>query len=183
MYVYQNVELNKKTISKDLRNKGGIYLWWCKITGLFYVGSAKSFLGKNGRLNEYFQNNRLLNKNTAKISQDLAKDMLKYPKSFWNLIILEDFPTSTTKTGAMPDLNSQSIDKPKPLGPTVDTDHTLSRIRTSEQFWMLLLPTYNRSLVVGSNDGLPMPEAKRESMSTRIYIYEIFLPKGWENNS
>ena len=54
IYVYQNVDLNKKVINKDLKNKGGIYLWWCKDTGLFYVGSAKTFLGKNGRLNEYF---------------------------------------------------------------------------------------------------------------------------------
>lgn len=38
---------------------------------------------------------------------------------------------------------------------------------------MLLLPTYNRSLVVGSNDGLPMPEEKRQTLSTLIFIYEI----------
>ena len=40
--VYLNVELNKKTINLDLKNKGGIYLWWCKTTGFFYVGSAGS---------------------------------------------------------------------------------------------------------------------------------------------
>ena len=79
IYVYQNVDLNKKVINKDLKNKGGIYLWWCKDTGLFYVGSAKTFLGKNGRLNEYFQKNRLLNTKNSKISTDIAKDMLKYP--------------------------------------------------------------------------------------------------------
>lgn len=38
---------------------------------------------------------------------------------------------------------------------------------------MLLIPTYNRSLVVGSNEGLPLSEEKRESMSTLIHIYEI----------
>jgi hypothetical protein len=38
---------------------------------------------------------------------------------------------------------------------------------------MLLIPTYNRSLVVGSNEGLPLSQEKRESISTLIYIYEI----------
>ena len=86
--VYQNVELNRKAINTDLKNKGGIYLWWCKNTGLFYIGSAKSFVGKNGRL--MAQNNRLLNTINSKISSEIAKDMLKYSKSNWNLIILEE---------------------------------------------------------------------------------------------
>lgn len=150
--VYQNVELNIKKIKKELNNKGGIYLWWCKDTGLFYIGSAKSFFGKNGRLHEYFQNNRLINRINSKISSDVAKDMLMYPKSNWNLVILE-----------MIDLNE-----------TLGEDKiNVSLLREKEQFWMLLLPTYNRSLVVGSNEGLPMSEDKRESMSTLIYIYEI----------
>ena len=38
---------------------------------------------------------------------------------------------------------------------------------------MLLIPTYNRSLVVGSNEGLPLSEKKREAISTLIYIYEM----------
>lgn len=142
--VYQNVYLNKKVINKDLKNKGGIYIWWCKNTGLFYIGSAKSFVGKNGRLNEYFQKNRLLNNINPKISSDISKDMIKYQKSNWNLIILE----------ALDIIN-------------------LNVLKEKEQFWMLLIPTYNRSLVVGSNDGLPLSEEKRASMSTLIYIYEI----------
>jgi group I intron endonuclease len=150
IHIYQNVELNKKVINKDLKNKGGIYLWWCKSTGLFYIGSAKSFVGKNGRLNEYFQKNRLLNRINSKISSDIAKDMLIYPKSNWNLIILEICLQSRRKD----DLN-------------------LRILKEKEQFWMLLLPTYNRSLVVGSNEGLPLSEEQRESISTLIYIYEI----------
>lgn len=143
IHTYENVELNKKVIIKHLKNKGGIYLWWCKKTGLFYIGSAKSFVGKNGRLNEYFQKNRLLNTVNPKISSDIAKDMLIYPKSDWNLIILEVLDSN----------NVNILDK--------------------EQFWMLLLPTYNRSLVVGSNEGLPISEDKRESISTKIFIYEV----------
>ena len=67
--------------------------------------------------------------------------MLKYPKTNWNLIILDVL-----------DVNDLSI------------------LKELEQFWMLLLPTYNRSLVVGSNDGLPMPEEKRQTLSTLIFI-------------
>lgn len=88
-YVYKNAELSRKEINKDLIGKGGIYIWWCKSTGLFYIGSAKSFVGKNGRLNEYFQKSRLELISKTKISSNVAMDMLKYPKNCWNLIILE----------------------------------------------------------------------------------------------
>lgn len=145
--VYKDVKLNRKKINKDLENKGGIYLWWCPNTGLFYIGSAKVFVGKNGRLNDYFQKNRLLNIVKPKISRDLAKDLIKYPISSWNLVILEVLDSSLTAE--------------------------IEKLREIEQFWMLLIPTYNRSLVVGSNDGLPMSEQKRQSLSTLIYTYEI----------
>lgn len=141
-HVYENAELSRKAINKDLVNKGGIYIWWCSITGLFYIGSAKSLVGRNGRLNEYFQESRLKLISKTKISSNLAMDMLKYPKKYWNLIILE----------ALEDLET---------------------LREKEQFWMLLIPTYNRSFVIGSNEGLPVPEDRRQLMSTLIYIYEI----------
>jgi len=143
-YVYKNVELNRKAINKDLNKKGGIYIWWCQISGLFYIGSAKSFVGKNGRLNDYFQESRLNLTDKTKISYDIAKDMIKYPKENWNLIILEAL---------------ENLD--------------LETLKEKEQFWMLLIPTYNRSFVVGSNEGLPLTEEKREALSTLIYIYEI----------
>jgi hypothetical protein len=38
---------------------------------------------------------------------------------------------------------------------------------------MLLIPTYNRSLVVGTNENYTLSVEKRESISTLIYIYEI----------
>lgn len=143
-YVYENAELSRKDIKRDLVGKGGIYIWWCKDTGLFYVGSAKNLVGKNGRLNEYFQNSRLELISKTKISSNVAKDMLKYPKSYWNLIIVESL---------------ESLD--------------LATLREKEQFWMLLIPTYNRSFVIGSNEGLPIPEERRQSMSSKFYIYEI----------
>jgi len=143
-YVYKNVELNRNLINLDLKNKGGIYIWWCEIGGLFYVGSAKSFVGRNGRLNEYFQESRLKLSVKTKISSDIATAMLKYPKNHWNLIILEA---------------SENL--------------VLETLREREQFWMLLIPTLNRSLVVGSNEGLPLSEEKRRALSTLIYVYEI----------
>jgi hypothetical protein len=38
---------------------------------------------------------------------------------------------------------------------------------------MLLIPTYNRSLVVGSNNGELMLEEKRKLISTPIYRYTV----------
>jgi hypothetical protein len=147
IYKFNDLKQVRKQINIDLKNKGGIYLWWCQNSGLFYIGSAKSFVGKNGRLNDYFQKNRLLNINNSKISLNIKKDMLKYPKLNWNLIILENMSTlEITK---------------------------FNLLKQKEQFWMLLLPTYNRSLVVGSNEGLPMTNEKRMSISTLIYIYEL----------
>lgn len=143
-YVYENAELSRKEINKDLIGKGGIYIWWCQITGLFYIGSAKSFVGKNGRLNEYFQKSRLELISKTKISSNVAMDMLKYPKHYWNLVILE-----------------------------ASEDLSFEILRNKEQFWMLLIPTYNRSFVIGSNEGLPLSEERRQALSTLFYIYEI----------
>nr|QVG61525.1 hypothetical protein [Rhizoctonia sp.] len=143
-HIYKNVELARNLINSDLKNKGGIYIWWCESTGLFYVGSAKSLVGKNGRLNEYFQESRLKLSVKTKISSDIATAMLKYPKNNWNLIVLEA---------------SENLD--------------LGTLREKEQFWMLLIPTYNRSLVVGSNEGLPLSEDRRRALSMLIYVYEI----------
>lgn len=39
---------------------------------------------------------------------------------------------------------------------------------------MLLYPTYNRSLKVGSNEGLPMTESQRRKISTIVYSYQVF---------
>lgn len=168
--IYINAEKSRPKLNKDLKGFGGIYLWWCSQTGYFYIGSAKSLVGKNGRLNEYFQNNRLYNsssfssfkpqaslrtlrdtqlaeditdigeantsqtnkktgKTSAKLSRDIANDMIKYPKSFWNLIILYKIETDL-------------IRKDK------------RNLYNLEQICMTLIPTYNRSLVVGSNEYL-----------------------------
>ena len=55
----------------------------------------------------------------------------------------------------------------------LEGDIDLETLRKKEQLWMLLIPTYNRSLKVGSNEGLPLSEEKRKSVSTLIYVYEI----------
>lgn len=41
--VYPMTPAGKLECQKDLKNQGGIYIWFCHVTGLFYVGSAKSF--------------------------------------------------------------------------------------------------------------------------------------------
>lgn len=147
--IYTDCSLNKNVIRGELKHLGGIYLWWCSETGKFYVGSAKSFSGSNAsRLDQYFQPGRLARTGSNKrISTDLASDMLTYSKDNWNLIILEICGNSS-------DLNLETLSK-------------------REQFWMLLIPTYNRSLVVGTHDGTPMEEEVRRARSTVIYRYTL----------
>jgi len=55
----------------------------------------------------------------------------------------------------------------------LSTGIILENLKYKEQFWILLIPTYYRSLIVGSNEGLPLSEEKRETIFTLIYIYEV----------
>jgi len=130
--VYLDCQSNEKLLRKELKSISGIYLWWCSETGKFYIGSALNFTGgKDSRLVSYYQPSRLNKElSSSKVSLDIAADMLQYSKNFWNLIILEAF--------------EEPVD--------------LNFLRDREQFWMLLLPTYNRSLIVGSNSRGPIPE-------------------------
>jgi hypothetical protein len=146
---YINCQVNEKAIRKELSKLGGVYLWWCSSTGMFYIGSTKSFSGhKDSRLIKYFQYSRLVRTDTSKhISRDIARDMLNIPKSHWNLIILEICGESER------------------LSKTV--------LFEREQFWMLLIPTYNRSLVVGTHSVEPIDEDTRQKRSTIIYRFTI----------
>lgn len=133
-----------KKAKHDLRGKGGIYIWYCHKTGYFYLGSAQVFFGRNARLSTYLMPSRLLNTH-KNISKDLAKDLLKYGYEEFSLIIVEQF----------------------------NVGMNIEMLLYQEQLWMMLYPTYNRSLKVGSNEGLPMPEAIRQQMSTSIFSYEV----------
>ena len=83
--VYVNAEISRPQINRELKNKAGIYLWWCSVTGLFYIGSAKSLTGKNGRLNEYYQKKRLLEtKNSpTKTTPDIVRLNSSYEADFF----------------------------------------------------------------------------------------------------
>nr|YP_009517171.1 GIY-YIG homing endonuclease [Blastosporella zonata]YP_009517202.1 GIY-YIG homing endonuclease [Blastosporella zonata]AYE93094.1 GIY-YIG homing endonuclease [Blastosporella zonata]AYE93095.1 GIY-YIG homing endonuclease [Blastosporella zonata] len=133
-----------KKAKHDLRGKGGIYIWYCHKTGYFYLGSAQVFFGRNARLSNYLMPSRLLNTH-KNISKDLAKDLLKYGYERFSLVIVEQF----------------------------NVGMNIEMLLYQEQLWMMLYPTYNRSLKVGSNEGLPMPEAVRQQMSTSIFSYEV----------
>jgi hypothetical protein len=76
---------------------------------------------------------------------DIASDMLQYPKQHWNLIILE----------------------------ICEEPFNLDFLKSREQFWMLLIPTYNRSLVVGSPSKGPIPEDQRQAKSSMVYVYTV----------
>lgn len=38
-----NTDNARALVKKELENKGGVYIFWCKANGLFYVGSAIRF--------------------------------------------------------------------------------------------------------------------------------------------
>lgn len=145
----QIFRINKRGIieaKRALKNQGGIYIWFCHVTGFFYVGSTMCFFGQSGRLSNYLSLSRLTGK-TKTVSQNLSKDMLKYGYSAFSLIIVE----------------TSSIDA-----------IVIESLRRSEQLWILLYPTYNKTLKVGSPfTAIPMPESTRKKMSTKIYQYEV----------
>ncbi len=137
----------KTNAAQALKGLGGVYILHCKTTGLFYLGSAQNFFGPKGRLNDYFMAGRVNQSilgNSTKVSLDLAKHIKEYGITDFNLI-------------AIP----------------IPVIASLAALRQIEQFWMLLLPTLNKSLSATSNNQAPMPEEQRRAMSTVVYIYEI----------
>lgn len=149
-----NIPLNVKTyrmdakgiqLAKDeMKGKGGIYIWYSHVTGYFYLGSAQVFFGKDARISTYLMKSRLSGKHRH-VSVDLAKDMLSHGYDSFTLIFVESF----------------------------DVGMSVEMLLYQEQLWMMLYPTYNRSLKVGSNEGQPMPEAERRALSTSVYLYEV----------
>jgi hypothetical protein len=116
---------------------------------MFYVGSALRFFTNKGRLNDYFFLGRVeasLNGLSSKISKDLALQI--------NTFGIEKFSLLIPQEGTSDKLNKKMI-------------------QDWEQVWMMLNPTLNRSLMVSSNSGTPMPEDDRIEMSNVIYQYEI----------
>lgn len=143
----------KLEAQKDLAGLGGIYIWWSQTTGYFYLGSALSFFGKNGRLTKYFWPSRINTPGT--VNKDLAKDFQRLGYSDFTLIIVQIFPTFSI------------------------SQNDLFKV---EQIWMLLLPTYNRTLLVGAPVSAPMTEADRAAMSTPIHSYEVIDGKICEDS-
>lgn len=141
----------KKTKKKELENKGGVYIFWCKANGLFYVGSAIRFITNKGRLNDYFMKGRVnasLAGLSTKVSKKLAESFEKHSISNFTLLIVEEY---------------------------LSKDLTKKEVQLREQLWMLLYPTLNKSLLVSSNEGKAMSEATRIKLSTinKFYQYEV----------
>lgn len=81
-YIYLNAETQKKELSTELKGKPGIYLWYNKSTGGFYVGSAKDL---QNRLLRYYRPSEL-----ARIKSSLIhRSLIKYGHGQFCLIILE----------------------------------------------------------------------------------------------
>lgn len=144
-----DLNTDKTKAQFELSNKGGVYVLWCKSTGMFYVGSALRFFTNKGRLTDYFMLGRVkasLEGNSTKVSKDLAFAISTYGIENFTLLV--------------PQLEvSNKLDK--------------SIIQNWEQLWMMLNPTLNRSLMVSSNSGSIMSEENRMKISTMFYQYEI----------
>ena len=85
---YTNVNNDRNTIMEDTRNRAIVYQWYCKITGMSYIGS--SFKG-NKRLGEYWIPSVL---NTEKTKMYIS--IKKYGHDNHYLAILEDVGNSKT---------------------------------------------------------------------------------------
>lgn len=148
IHIY-NLDTDKAKAQSELSNKGGVYVLWCKSSGMFYVGSALRFFMNKGRLTDYFMPGRVkasLEGNSTKVSKDLAQAISTYG--------IENFTLLIPQLGISSDLNKAII-------------------QNWEQLWMMLNPTLNRSLMVSSNSGTMMSEEDRMKISTMIYQYEI----------
>jgi len=89
---YLNTDNARAYVKKELENKGGVYIFWCKANGLFYVGSAIRFITNKGRLNDYFMKGRVnasLAGLSTKVSKKLAESFEKHSISNFTLLTVE----------------------------------------------------------------------------------------------
>lgn len=137
---------DRKELRIALKNKGGVYILWCKTDGLFYVGSSKNFIR---RFSDYFSNklvkDSIFGKN-YKVSRDLAKSIFMYGLNDFTVIIVNSI--DTTKT----------------------TKYDLYRI---EEFWMLLKPTFNIILNATPYIGQLFSVSDREKVSVKFFQSEV----------
>lgn len=83
--VYMDLDINKRVIYKENRNKSGIYRWVNLVTGEAYVGSAVDI---TRRLWGYFSL-QFLNKELRRNRSRISNSLLKYGYSNFSLEILE----------------------------------------------------------------------------------------------
>lgn len=78
--LYENAKLSKSNIIKDFKEKTIIYMWFNKITGKVYIGSA---VDGAKRLSTYYQSS-VLKKNSL-----IYNNIFKYTHNNFSVIILE----------------------------------------------------------------------------------------------
>lgn len=81
---YENVEDMKYNILLDNKNKSGIYKWENKLSGEYYIGSAKNL---NKRLLEYYRESYVTHPSRGK--SIICYALVKYGYSNFSLSILE----------------------------------------------------------------------------------------------
>lgn len=87
--VYQDASVSKSDINKDFKDVSIIYMWFNKITGRVYIGSA---VNGSKRLGTYFQPS-ILRKNSL-----IYQSILKYGHENFSVIILEICGKTSTVT-------------------------------------------------------------------------------------
>lgn len=65
---------------KDMKGKGGIYIWYCR--------SGVKFFGTNGRLSTYLANSKLVR---GELNKKLSADILVYGYKAFTLIFIEEY--------------------------------------------------------------------------------------------
>nr|UVN15649.2 GIY-YIG endonuclease [Gongronella sp. w5] len=80
--IYFDSILDRPLILNQLKNKSGIYCWYCKPTGNMYVGSAVNL---RTRTNDYYQESYIKDREHLPI----IRAMEKYGRNNFSLIILE----------------------------------------------------------------------------------------------
>lgn len=145
-----------KEARKSLVGFGGVYLLWNKATGQYYVGSTIRFItqiNKHGRLSTYFTYKEI-NKSDSKFSVKqvnikLRLELNKYTIYSFHLFILESF---------------SQLDLCKII------------IQEKEQFWMLINPTMNTTIITktGIANQITTEDVRRQNPTLiTFYVYII----------
>lgn len=109
-------------------------------------------MGPTGRLSQYFSFTRLTNSSNPAskapaINRAVAADLLRYGHAQFSVILKDVQATESV---------------------------TVPILQAIEQFWILLLPTYNGILAVGKYFASMITETQRLFKASNVYVYAVY---------